>query len=50
MAQREQQLITEVDPDFGDVTLLDGINSVKSITRFSNELARWSAAALDAAL
>ncbi len=46
----ENELITEVDPDFGEVTLLDGVKSVKSITRFSNELARSSVVALDAAL
>ncbi|MDP9429959.1 MAG: phage major capsid protein, partial [Actinomycetota bacterium] len=46
----ENELITEVDPDFGEVRLLDGIKSVKSITRFSNELARSSVVALDAAL
>src|SRR5215213_53585 len=43
----ENELITEVDPDFGEVTLLDGVKSVKSITRFSNELARSSVVALD---
>ncbi len=46
----ENELITEVDPDFGEVRLLDGIKSVKSITRFSNELARSSVVALDSAL
>ncbi|MDP9465672.1 MAG: phage major capsid protein [Actinomycetota bacterium] len=46
----ENELITEVDPDFGEVRLLDGVKSVKSITRFSNELARSSVVALDAAL
>lgn len=46
----ENELITEVDPDFGEVRLLDGVKSVKSITRFSNELARSSVVALDSAL
>jgi predicted phage gp36 major capsid-like protein len=46
---RRERADTEVDPDFGEVTLLDG-TSLKSITRFSNELARSSVVALDAAL
>jgi HK97 family phage major capsid protein len=46
----ENELITEVDADFGEVVLLDGIRSLKSITRYSNELARSSVIALDAAL
>jgi HK97 family phage major capsid protein len=46
----ENELITEVDADFGEVRLLDGIRSLKSITRYSNELARSSVVALDAAL
>ncbi len=46
----ENELITEVDPDFGEVTLLNGTKSLKSITRFSNELARSSVVALDTAL
>ncbi len=46
----ENELINEVDPDFGEVRLLDGVKSLKSITRFSNELARSSIIALDAAL
>jgi HK97 family phage major capsid protein len=46
----EGELITEVDADFGEVRLLDGIKSLKSITRYSNELARSSVIALDAAL
>lgn len=46
----ENELITEVDADFSEVTLLDGTKSLKSITRFSNELARSSIVALDAAL
>lgn len=46
----ENELISEVEADFGEVVLLDGVKSVKSITRFSNELARSSVVALDAAL
>lgn len=46
----ENELITEVDATFGEVTLLDGVKSLKSITRFSNELARSSVVALDSAL
>lgn len=46
----ENQLIAEVDPDFSEVVLLDGILSLKSITRYSNELARSSVIALDSAL
>lgn len=46
----ENTLIPEVDATFGEVTLLDGTSSLKSITRFSNELARSSVVALDAAL
>jgi hypothetical protein len=46
----ENERITEVDPASAEVRLLDGIKSVKSITRFSNELARSSVIALDAAL
>jgi HK97 family phage major capsid protein len=46
----ENEQITEVEADFGEVVLLDGVKSVKSITRFSNELARSSVVALDAAL
>ncbi len=46
----ENELIHEVDPDFGEIVLLDGVKSLKSITRYSNELARSSVIALDAAL
>jgi hypothetical protein len=46
----ENQLIPEVEADFDEVRLLDGILSLKSLTRFSNELARCSIFALDAAL
>ena len=43
--------IPETDPDFGEVTLLPStMKGVKSLTRFSNELARQSVVALDAAL
>lgn len=46
----ENTLIPEVEADFDEVRLLDGILSLKSLTRFSNELARSSVVALDAAL
>ena len=47
----ENTLIPEVEADFGEITLLpSGMKSVKSLTRFSNELARQSVIALDAAL
>ena len=46
----ESEQINEVNATFGEVRLLDGIKSLKSITRFSNELARSSIVALDAAL
>lgn len=46
----ENTLIPEVEADFGEVVLLDGVKSLKSITRYSNELARSSVVALDAAL
>lgn len=47
--QNEQ--ITEVDPDFDEITLLPStMKSVKTLTRFSNELARQSVVALDEAL
>lgn len=47
--QNEQ--ITEVDPDFDEITLLPStMKSVKTLTRFSNELTRQSVVALDEAL
>jgi HK97 family phage major capsid protein len=47
----ENELITEVEADTDEVLLLpNGLKSVKSITRYSNELARQSVVALDAAL
>lgn len=47
----ENVAIPEVDADFGEVTLLPStMKSLKSLTRFSNELARQSVIALDAAL
>ena len=47
----ENELINQVEADFGEVTLLPStMKSVKSLTRFSNELARQSVVALDAAL
>ncbi len=48
-SQNEQ--ITEDDPSFDEVSLLPStMKSVKTLTRFSNELARQSVIALDAAL
>ena len=47
----ENEQIPEVDADFGEIVLLPStIKSLKSLTRFSNELARQSVIALDAAL
>lgn len=46
----EAEQITEVTPDFDDVILLDGVASLKAITRYSNEVARSSIVALDSAL
>lgn len=47
----ENEQITEVEADFGEISLLpSGMKSVKSLTRFSNELARQSVVALDSAL
>ena len=47
--QNEQ--ITEVDPDFDEVNLLPStMKSIKTLTRYSNELARQSVIALDSAL
>lgn len=47
--QNEQ--ISEVDPEFDEVTLLPStMKSVKTLTRFSNELARQSVVALEEAL
>ncbi|UUO03635.1 phage major capsid protein [Mycolicibacterium novocastrense] len=47
----ENEQIPEADPDFDEVTLLPTtMKSVKTLTRFSNELARQSVVALDAAL
>lgn len=47
----ENEKITEVDPDFDEITLLPStMKSVKVLTRFSNELARQSVVSLDAAL
>lgn len=49
MGRNEQ--IPQADPDFGEVTLLPTtMKSVKTLTRFSNELARQSVVNLDAAL
>ncbi len=47
--QNEQ--ITEVNPDFGEIGLLPStMMGIKTLTRYSNELARQSVVALDAAL
>lgn len=47
----ENAQITDDDPDFDEVVLLPStMKSVKVLTRFSNELARQSVIALDAAL
>ncbi len=47
----ENELITEKEVDFNEVTLLPStMKSVKTLTRYSNELARQSVVALDAAL
>jgi HK97 family phage major capsid protein len=46
----ENTLIPEVEAETDEVVLLDGIKSLKSLTRFSNEMARSSVVALDAAL
>lgn len=47
----ENELIGEVNPTFDEVTLLpETLQSLKTITRYSNELARQSIVALDAAL
>lgn len=45
------ELITEVDPHFGELSLLPStMKAVKTLTRFSNELARQSTVNLDQAL
>ncbi|WP_448810467.1 phage major capsid protein [Agromyces bauzanensis] len=45
------QITPEIDPVFDEITLLPStMQSVKTLTRFSNELARQSVIALDAAL
>ena len=47
----QNELIDEVEASFDEITLLpDSMASVKSLTRFSNELARQSIISLDAAL
>lgn len=47
----QNEKITEVDPDFDEISLLPStMKSVKTLTRFSNELARQSVVALDEAL
>ena len=47
----ENEQIPEANPDFDEVTLLPStMKSLKTLTRYSNELARQSVVALDAAL
>lgn len=47
----ENEQIDEQDPDFDEVILLPStMKSVKTLTRYSNEMARQSVVALDAAL
>lgn len=47
----ENEQITEKNPQFDEITLLpSNMKSVKTITRFSNELARQSVVSLDQAL
>lgn len=47
----ESEQISEVDPTFDEVVLLPStMKSIKTLTRFSNELARQSIVSLDAAL
>lgn len=47
----ENELIPEVDPEFGETELLPStMKSVKTITRYSNELARQSIMSLDKVL
>ena len=47
----QNELIGEVDPEFGETQLLPStMKSVKVITRYSNELARQSVVSLDSAL
>lgn len=47
----QNELITEVEPTFDELSLLPStMKSIKTLTRYSNELARQSVVALDAAL
>ena len=47
----ENELIPEVNPDFDEVSLLPStMKSLKTLTRYSNELARQSVVSLDQAL
>lgn len=47
----ENELIPERNPDFGEVSLMPStMKSVKTLTRYSNELARQSVVSLDQAL
>lgn len=44
-------LIPETDPDFGELSLLPStMQSIKTLTRYSNELSRQSVVSLDAAI
>lgn len=47
----ENELIPEVDPELGEMSLLPStMKSVKTLTRYSNELARQSIVSLDRVL
>jgi HK97 family phage major capsid protein len=46
----ESEQITEVEAEFTEIVLLDGVKSLKAITRVSNELMRSSVVALDSVL
>lgn len=47
----ENEQIDDIDPEFDEVTLLPStMKSIKTLTRYSNELARQSVVSLDAAL
>lgn len=47
----QNELIGETDPDFDEISLLPStMKAIKTLTRYSNELARQSVVALDAAL
>ena len=48
--QPENECINGVDPDFGEVRLMENMASIKNLTRFSKEIPRQSVVALEAAL